>query len=168
MEFLLGESTSEIHIDTVEEYKHAMLSMLEQAQHTIDIFTQDLEPEIYNNKRAEHALLRLAKKHHNTRIRLLVNDTSRAVQNGHCLVRLAQQLTSSVTMHTPSAHYKNEQGAFLVVDKTGLIIRPLATDRNYQASVTFKSLRAAAKRLELFDEIWEHSTPDIQTRRIHI
>lgn len=168
MEIIPGESNTEIHVDTVEEYKCAILSMLEQAQHTVDIFTQHLEPETYNNKRVEHALLRLAKKHPNTRIRLLVNDSSRAVQNGHCLIRLAQQLTSSVAIHSPPVHYKNNQSAFLVVDKTGLIIRPFATDRNYQASVSFNSPRAAAEQLELFDEVWEHSTPDVQTRRINL
>jgi len=168
MEYILGESDTETHVDTAEDYKHAIISMLEQAQHSIDIFTQDLEAETYNNTRVEQTVLRLAKKHPNTRIRILVNNSTTAVQNGHCLIRLAQQLTSSVFIHNPSQKQKVEQNAFVVVDQTGLIIRALATDRNYRASVNFKSPRIAVNQLDFFDDAWEHSTPDMQTRRIYI
>ncbi|MFV2005401.1 MAG: hypothetical protein ACC650_09350 [Gammaproteobacteria bacterium] len=168
MEYILGKNDTDIQVDTAEECKRAIISMLQQAQHNIDIFTQDLEPAIYNNNSVEQAILHLAKRQKNTRVRILVQDSKKSIQHGHCLIRLAQQLTSSVFIHTPSLTHKNEQSAFLVVDRMGLVYRALATDRNYEANINFRSPRMATRQMDLFDDIWEHSTPDMQTRRVHI
>ena len=168
MHYKLGETKTEVQVDTVDENKNAALSLVKQANYSIDIFTQDLDPEIYNNNELEQSIFNLARKHPNTRIRILVQDTRKATQNGHCLIRLAQNLTSSVFIHKLSPEYKDEQCAFLVVDKLGLLHRVSAVDKNYKASVNFMSPRRAKELCDFFNEAWEHSTPDVQTRRVYI
>jgi hypothetical protein len=168
MDYKLGETEAEVEITTAEENRSAAISLVKQASYSIDIFSQDLDAEIYNNKEFEKALFELARKHPNTRIRILVQDSRKAAQDGHCLIRLAQSLTSSVFIHTPSRQHRDEQRAFLVVDKLGLLYRVTTADRNYKASVNFKSPRRAGELTDYFDEVWEHSTPDIQTRRIYM
>ena len=168
MEYILGENDNEVKIDTADAYRETVISMTQQAQHSIDIFTPDLESVIYNNIDIERAVLRLAKRHPDARIRILVQDSKKSVQDGHCLIRLAQRLTSSVFIHKPSREHKSETGAFVVVDQMGFIYRALAADRNYQAIFNFRSPRLAASQLEFFNEAWEHSTPDTQTRRIFL
>jgi len=166
--YKLGETKAEIHIDSAEENKNAAICLAKQARYSIDIFTQDLDADIYNNKAFENAILKLAKRHPCTRIRILLQDSRKSVQNGHCLIRLAQTLTSSVFIHNPSPDHKDEHCAFMVADHIGLIHRVIATDRNYKASVNFMSPQQAGKLVDLFNEIWEHSTPDNQTRRIYV
>ena len=168
MDYKLGETEAEVEITTSEENRSAAISLVKQARHSIDIFSQDLDAEIYNNQEFERSLFELARKHPNTRIRILVQDSRKAAQDGHCLIRLAQSLTSSVFIHTPSRQHRDEQRAFLVVDKLGLLYRVTTADRNYKASVNFKSPRRAGELTDYFDEVWEHSTPDIQTRRIYM
>jgi len=168
MSYKLGETKAEIHLETAEENKNAAVSLVEQARYSIDIFTQDMDAAIYNNKEFEQSIFKLAKKHPTTRIRILTNDSRKSVQNGHCLVRLAQSLTSSVFIHNPSMQHSNEQDEFLIVDKVGLLYRVSASNRNYQASVNFMSPQRAGKLLDFFDEAWEHSTPDMQTRCIYM
>lgn len=163
-----GNTDDEVEISTAEENRDAAISLVRQASYSIDIFSQDLDAEIYNNKDFEKALFELARKHPNTRIRILVQDSRKAVQDGHCLIRLAQSLTSSIFIHTPSRQHRDEQRAFLIVDKLGMLYRATAADRNYKASVHFRSPRRAGKLTDYFDEVWEHSTPDIQTRRIYM
>lgn len=168
MIYKAGETEADIFIETVEENKDAALSLVKQAQYSIDIFTQDMDAEIYNNQEFERSIFRLARKHPGSRIRILSNDSRKAVQNGHCLVRLAQSLTSSVFIHNPSRQHRNENYAFLLVDKVGLLYRVSASNKNYQASVNFMSPQRAGKLADFFDEAWEHSTPDMQTRRIYV
>lgn len=163
-----GETKAEVQVDTVDENKNAALSLVKQAHYSIDIFTQDLDTEIYNNKEFEQSIFDLARRHPNTRIRILVQNTRKATQNGHCLIRLAQTLTSSVFIRKLSAEYKDEQCAFLVVDNLGFLHRVSAVDNNYKASFNFMSPRRAKKLCDFFDEAWEHSTPDVQTRRIYM
>ena len=166
--YKLGETNAEVQIDSIEENKNAALSLVKQARHSIDIFSQDLDAEIYNNTTFERSIFTLAKKHPNTKIRILTQDSTKAVRNGHCLIRLAQSLTSSVFIHKPSREYEGEQCAFMVVDRLGLLYRVSATDRNYKASVNFMSAHRARKLTDFFDEVWAHSSPDNQTRRIYM
>ena len=166
MHYKPGETKEGLQVDTVDENKNAALSLVEQARYSIDIFTQDLDAEIYNNKEFEQSVFNLAKRHPDTRIRILVQDTRKAVQNGHRLITLAQSLTSSVFIHKPSPEYKNEQCAFLLVDKLSFLYRTRTVDKNYKANVNFMSPRQARKLFDFFNEVWEHSTADVQTRRI--
>jgi len=168
MHYKPGETKTDFQVDTVDENKIATLSLVKQAHYSIDIFTQDLDAEIYNNNEFEQSIINLAKRHPNTCIRILVQDSRKAVQNGHCLIKLVQNLTSSVFIHNPSAEYKDEPYAFVVVDKLGFLHRVSAADRNYKASVNFMSPRRAGKLSKLFNEVWEHSTADVHTRRIYV
>lgn len=168
MLYKLGETNAEVQIETAEENKNAAISLVKQANYSIDIFTLDMDAEIYNNKEFEQSIFNLARKHPNTRIRILTNDSRKSVQNGHCLVRLAQNLTSSVFIQNPAVQHQNEQCAFLIADKVGLLYRVTAVDRNYKASVNFMSPQRAGEVAEFFDNAWEHSTPDMQIRRICI
>ncbi|MBE9567928.1 MAG: hypothetical protein IMF14_04480, partial [Proteobacteria bacterium] len=90
-----GEET-EKHLSTAEENRTAALTLASQAKHSIDIFTQDMDAVIYDNQEFERYVFELAKKHPTTRIRILTQDSSTAIRNGHSLIRLAQKLTSSV------------------------------------------------------------------------
>jgi len=166
--YKLGETVEEVHIDTVEENKNAAIALAKQARHSIDIFTQDMDTALYNNEELEKSIFNLAKRHPNTKIRILAQDTSMAVRNGHRLIKLTQHLTSSVFINNPSREYKDEQCAFLVADKIGLLYRTTASHRNYKASINFMAPQHAGKLTDFFNEAWEHSIPDIQTRRIYM
>ncbi|VAW51975.1 hypothetical protein MNBD_GAMMA06-2122 [hydrothermal vent metagenome] len=164
----LGETLEEIHINTSEENKNAAIALTKQARHSIDIFSQDMDAIIYNNKNFERSIFNLAKRHPNTKIRILTQNSKKAVQNGHRLIKLAQSITSSVFINNPSREYKDEKSAFLIVDKLGLLYRPSTNNRNYKASLNFMAPQRAGKLLDYFNKTWEHSTPDLQVRRIYI
>ncbi len=166
--YKLGETQAELHIETVEENKSAVLSLAKQANHSIDIFTRDMELAVHNNKEFEETIFNLARRHPSTHIRILVQDSTRAIQKGHCLIRLAQNLTSSVFIHNPAQEHKDEKRAFMVVDKLGFLTRVSASNKNHKASVYFMSPQHAKKLSEFFNNAWQHSTPDIKTKRICI
>lgn len=165
---ILGETDTDIDLENLEENKSAAISLAKQARHNIDIFTQDMDAELLNNNEFEQAVFRLAKRHPNTRIRILALDSGKSVKNGHCLIRLAQNLTSSVFIHRPSREHANEQSAFIIVDQVGLLHRVSAANKSYKARLNFKSPQHAGKLLDFFNEAWEHSTPDIQARRVYL
>lgn len=168
MIYKLGETKTEIQVENSKENKDIALAMAQQAHYSIDIFSQDLDAEIYDNEAFERCVFKLAKRHPNTKTRILVQDTGKAAQNGHYLTRLAQSISSSVFIHTPSADYKDEPCAFMVVDRQGFIYRKAARDKSYIASASFMSPQRAGELSDFFDLAWEHSTPDVQTRRIYV
>ncbi len=168
MQYILGETQEEVKIDTAEENKSTAISLAQQSQTSIDIFTQDMDSEIYSNKIFEQYIFSLARRHPKTLIRILTRNTKRAVQNGHCLIRLAQSLTSSVMIHNPSRDHQDMLINFMVVDRMGLLYRPASTRKSYNATFNFKAPRRAVELADLFNEMWQPSTPDTQTRRIYV
>ncbi len=167
-QFILGETQKEVQIETAEENKNTVISLAEQAHTNIDIFTQDMDNRIYNNPLFEQCIVSLAKRHPKSLIRILAQDTKFAIQNGHCLIRLAQSLTSSVIIHNPSQDYKDERINFMVVDRIGLFYRAASTRESYNATANFKFPQRAAELVDFFNERWQRSTPDTQTRRIYV
>lgn len=159
---------TETRLKTAEENREAAITLVKKAHYSIDIFTPDLEAEIYNNREFEQAVFELARRHHSTRVRILCRDSEKAVKQGHCLIRLAQTLTSSIAIHKPSEEHQGEQDGFLVIDKTGLLYRLPANRQNYHSTFSLNAPQRAAKLMDFFNEAWEHSTPDMQARRIYV
>lgn len=166
--YTLGETRAEVKVHSADEVRNAALSMAEQANYNINIFTQDLDAELYDNPAFEAHVSSLARKHPNTRIRILVQDSGKAAKTGHRLIRLSQFLTSSVIIHKPGRLYQDEKSAFMVVDGLGMIHRVNGDSRHYGASVNFMSPKSARKLNEYFEEAWEHSEPDQQIRRLYM
>ena len=165
---ILGESNEEIQLDTAAENRDAAISLAEQARFSLNIFSRDLDPRVFDNAEFERCVFKLARTHRSTDIRILVCDSTLAVSQGHCLIRLAQKLTSSVHIHNPATEHRRELSTFMLVDGTGLLYRPQSTSRNYEALVNFMSPQRAGELHDFFNEMWERSTPDSQIRRLYI
>ncbi|MGD8803343.1 MAG: hypothetical protein PVG12_09170 [Gammaproteobacteria bacterium] len=166
--FILGQDKEEIHVDTAEANRNTVISLAEQARFGLNLFTQDLDPNVYDNADFEQCIFNLARKHHSARIRILTQDSARAERQGHSLIRLAQKLTSSVFIHNTATEHKGEASTFMVVDGTGYIYRPRSTSRNYDAVCSFMAPQRAAELDDLFNEMWERSAADTQIRRLYI
>ena len=87
---------------------------------------------------------------------------------GHCLIRLAQRLTSSVFIHNPAREHGDRIDSFMIVDSMGMIYRPRSGNREYQARVNYRAPYQASELQELFDSMWESSTADSRVRRLYI
>jgi hypothetical protein len=164
----LGERNEEILVDTAAENRDAAISLAEQARLSLNIFSRDLDPRVFDNTGFERCVFNLSRAHRSADIRILVLDSSLAVSQGHCLIRLAQKLTSSVHIHNPAREHRRELSTFIIADAVGLLHRPQSTGRNYQATVNFMSPQRAGEMQDYFNEMWERSTPDSQIRRLYI
>lgn len=165
---LLGRTDEDITIETAADNREQTISLAEQAHCSINLFTRDMDAAIYDNTALERCLFNFARRNHNTVIRILVQDSGAAVKQGHCLIRLAQQLTSSVLIHNPAREHSDRIDSFMIVDDVGLIYRPRSGNRDYRARVNYRSLQRASDLQDLFNSMWESSTADSQVRRLYI
>jgi hypothetical protein len=165
---ILSETNDDIAIETAADNREHTISLAEQARFSINLFTRDMDAAIYDNAAFERCIFKLAKKHRGAVIRILAQDSSAAVKQGHCLIRLAQQLTSSVFIHNPGSEHSHRIDSFMIVDDVGLIYRPRSSHRDYRARVNFRSLQRASDLQDLFNTMWESSTADSQVRRLYI
>jgi len=166
--FKLGETQAEIQLSNIEENKNAALSLAEQARYRINIFTHDLENSIYNNNEFENHITNLVIRHPGSQIRIIVEDSTKAIKNGHCLIRISQKLTSSISIKNPGDAHKNNENSFMTVDGTGMLYRLRNKKNNYEASVNFMSPQRTNKLDIFFNEAWKQGFPDRQVRRLFI
>ncbi|PCI07803.1 MAG: hypothetical protein COB77_03875, partial [Gammaproteobacteria bacterium] len=75
-----AKDNSDVEIKTLDENKKAALSLAEQALKSIDIFTQDMDAELFNNKSFEQSIFALARKHPSTKVRILVQESTRVMK----------------------------------------------------------------------------------------
>jgi len=165
---ILGEDNEEITLDTAGENRDAVISLAKQARFSLNLFTRDMDPRIFDNAEFEQCIFKLARMHQSSNIHILVNDTSSAINRGHCLIRLAQKLTISVFIHNPAREHKGEISTFMIADGIGMLHRPRSSSNNYDAVVNYMSPQRAGELGDYFNEMWERSTPDSKIRRLFI
>ena len=165
---ILGTSKDTLQLHTIDENREIALSLAQQARRELVIFSQELDAALYDNADFERAVFDLARLHPSTQIRILVQDATRALQNGHSLLRLAQTLSSSVFIRKPSHDFREEYGAFIVADTTGYSQRVIGDHYNYDALASFMEPSQARQLVHHFNKMWEHAEDDPRLRRLHV
>lgn len=164
--FALKKDAKTVDIDTSEACRLAAISMARQAVRSIDIYSRQLDPQMYDNQDFCQAVSRLVIGSRRARVRVLVRQVEPIVRRGHRLVGLAQRLSSYIEMRVPAPEFDDYNGAFLIADGAGIIERRLA-DR-FEASVNFNDPRAAHDLVRQFEAMWQTAAPNMNLRRSHL
>jgi len=165
-DYNLGEHSADIAIETSEDNQAAAVRLVSQAGRSLDIFSRDLEPRIYDNMEFADAVRSLAVKTRDMYVRILVIDPDFIIKHGHRLIELARRLTSHMEIRKVHEDYCNNPEAYLVVDNRGLLHRKLAG--RYEAVVNFNNPMAATELHNHFIEMWERSKQYIDFKRLYI
>jgi len=163
---LLGSTHELIELVGMEPIREVSAHLVQQSRRELRLFTRDLDAMIYDQRSFLDALKRLALSSSQARIRVLLQDDQPALKYGHRLIELARRLTSSIEIRIPSAEYRDHAANFLVADSSGYIYREIATV--YEARADYHDPLEAEHLSAFFDEVWEHSLPDPELRRLYL
>ena len=164
-EIILGQSFEPIELNDSDTQRQAATALTIQARRSVDIFTRDLDKKLYDNRDFLDGLQNLAVNNRGL-IRILVKDSDRAVKYGHRLIALSQRLTSFIEIRKVADDFKEYNEAFLVADEIGYALRKHA-DR-FEGIACFNGAKEAVNLLIFFNEVWRHSAPDPNLRRIYL
>lgn len=149
-----------------DEVKIINVALTQQATRNIDILSKHLDPGVFDSLDFLDAVKQLSISSRFTKIRILVSDSDPITKNGHRFIDLIHQLTSSIEVRKISEEYKSYNEAFSLFDGKAVIYLRYA-DR-YDGFANFDRPRLATELSNFFNEVWEHSTPDANLRRLHI
>jgi hypothetical protein len=165
-ELQLGASNLEFEVERLQEACAVAHSLAGQAQRTLLLHTEDLEPAIYDETAFLDAVSRLARTHSQSHIWILIQDTRKVVQRGHRLIEIARRLSSSIQLRRPAHQYRNYHESFLLADGCGYLHRPIAA--RYEGTANFHDPGKVADFEKYFTEVWERSEPDAEIKRLYI
>ena len=164
-EMILGQFHEPLELADSDAQRQVAITLTRQARRSVDIFTRDLDKKLYDNRDFLDGLQNLAVNNRGL-IRILVKDSDRAVKYGHRLIALSQHLTSFIEIRRVAEDFKEYNEAFLVADEIGYAHRKHA-DR-FEGIARFNAAKEAVNLLVFFNEVWRHSAPDPNLRRIYL
>jgi len=160
-----GNVESDIRLSSAQEISDAVIHATENTLRTIKIFTPDMETENYNNDKFRKQLLAFTHGNRHAQIQILVDDISSALQSGHKLIGLAQQLSSIITIKDTPADYQGTNISFILFDQAGFIFKPDSTSHN---AISSNCKNRSNKLHEFFTSAWDQGEQNKHTRWLSI
>mgnify|MGYP002630758553 CR=1 FL=1 len=145
----------------------AVADLISQAERHVSIFSQQLEPLLYNQPEICDTLSVLARKNKLSRIRILAQESRSMMAQGHCLISLAQRLSSYVQVRNPSTpELQRFAESWLIIDNHSMC--RINNLERYEGKLILLDRLEVKNQLEFFDMAWEHSLPDPNIRQLNI
>jgi len=162
----LGMDRQTIHLAGSDDVRSVAATLAQQAQHGLLLWTPDLEATIYDRQPFLGAVSALVRRYPGAYLDVLMKDACRVVKEGHRLVELARRLGSSIQIRRCAQQYASYCGAFLLADDCGYLYRPLSS--HYEGVASLNNSGEVVRLRAYFREVWEHSEPDRELRRLYL
>lgn len=146
------------------ELRDNTLALVSSARREICIYSRDLEAALYEDAEILEAIRKLALSGKGASVRILIQDTTRMVREGHRLVDLAQRLSSIVHIRRVAHEDAQYPGAYLLTDQGGYLYRAFGDRFEGVGDICYPPRRDELKRL--FDEVWERAESPPELRRL--
>ena len=158
----LGEHRELIKVEGLDSVRSHTLSLMQQAQNSLCIYSPDLEPWLYNHNSIQQACSKLLLAHPKKSLRILLRDTSRITREGHALLSLSHRLSSRCSIRKVNFDHDYVDDAWLIADDCGLFTRKA---QQLQQGVVYYSDPARVRQSQrLFNAMWDVSHSDINLR----
>ncbi|MCU7940098.1 MAG: hypothetical protein KZQ64_07110 [gamma proteobacterium symbiont of Bathyaustriella thionipta] len=162
----LGETDQLIEVAQKEDFQQLLLSMSQQAQHRILIFSHHLEHSLFDNDELFEAIKNLAIKNQRTHIQILLQDAKPMTTKGHRLLKLAQRISSHMTIKIAAKEHHDIFETFIIFDDRGYIIH--THPERYDAVGNFYAPLKTQQLYEQFEELWSRGIIDNSLRRLSL
>lgn len=162
----IGEETGELIVSDSQDNYQTLLNMIDKGQRSLHVYSRYLDGKLYDHPEFTAAIRRLASRHAQSQVRILIRDIEPLVKHGHRLIELARQLSSSMEIRIIHNDYAENNESFFVVDERAVLHRRIA-DR-YEGTVNYNDPKLARYLLKHFNEVWEHSQVPTDARRLYL
>jgi len=141
--------------------------LIELASNRVYIISQQLEPELYNDRSIYEHLSEMASNNRNTDIRIIAHDTRVAANQGHYLIHLAQRLPTFIKIRTTvTREHRKFIESWLIVDDMAYM--RIKNPARYEGDFATNNRMECRHYIDSFEEIWEACQVDQNTRRLSI
>lgn len=148
-------------MQALAETQQRLLDSIVKASRHVDIVSNDLEPVLLDNEAVVSALIRLARRGANTRIRLLVAQLNPASASSHKLLLLAKRLTTAIELRVVTDHPEWPDATWVICDQSdGIIVNSRKRLSRHVHS------RAEAKAMaDQYERLWQSAEPSPEMRQ---
>jgi len=153
-------------VSTLDEVRTASVQVASRATRLLAMYTQDLEPQVYDQPKFIDAIKKLVLARGYAKVRVLLADPARAVYESSRFVGLARRITSYIEIRHAHPDFRGNRAAFLIADDRAVVYRSDAS--RWDGIVELNDPAVARRYLDYFDQAWLGSAPHAETRQLHL
>ncbi len=139
--------------NVLAESSENLSSIMTSACRSIDIASPALEPALFDKDEVVSAIVELARKGRNPRIRLLIANDNPSNLERHRLVALTRRLTSAVSLRVLSSHPEWHHQTIVIGDQRQVLLL-LQGQREQKV---FDNPHRVTRWVDVFDRLWHAS-----------
>jgi hypothetical protein len=161
------EESSSIYLEGRADCIECTKALIGSSTQQVYIISGNLDAVLYNDKEIYDHLAEMATKYRKTEIRIIAHDTRPASRDGHFLIHLSQKLPTFVNIRiTVLPPDKKFRESWLIVDKKSFM--RIQNPQRYEGYYEIDNKLECRTYIDKFNEIWEASKPDQNTRRLSL
>lgn len=151
-----------VELAAADDQAGVLCELLTGAQHRVRIFSDTLDPALFDNAELAHELSRVARQGRQCEVQILIKDSTFLVKRAHRLAALHRRLVSSVLLRKLSYAPEHFLANYVLVDDSGIFFIPNDDDKTCFMN---RDDRALVKHFgEQFDDLWQRSVADPDLR----
>ncbi len=151
-------------IEGRDAMREALIQVIGQAQRDLLVSSACLESALYKATDVVEALKQQALAQRRLRIKLIISDPKRAMEQAEPLIELARRLSSQFKFREPVGVVHQFEEECIIADRLAYLYR----DRpdNLMAKFALRDGPGAHPLVQRFDERWLNSQPAMEFRRL--
>lgn len=150
------------HPATDNEFYQARDRVLTLATHQLLAFLPLLDRPLMHERDVASVLLKAIQGNRNFRARILYSDAKDALERRHELLDVARRLPSYFELRRVPPEHRDRTDCLLIADRKVLLSRP--DERYLQDGLLHAEPGRLNRAIEQFDELWQQSTQETNTR----
>jgi hypothetical protein len=140
--------------------------LVKHARRSLEFFTQYLDPRIYGQPEFIENLRQFCIANSHNQVRILIQDSSTIVKNGHRMISLIQRFTSTIEIRKTPEEYADIHYSYLIADDNIMLHKD--QEQDFAGEFFYQDPVPVLRQLEKFNLIWEHSEADPELRRLYL
>jgi len=149
-----------------QDFADAVADVAAVANRSLAIFTPDLEHGVYDTARFLEAVKRLVLSRSHARIRVLISDPGRIQHSVNRFLHVGRRLSTFIEFRELGETFQARADAFMIADQSALVYRARA--ERWEGIADTYELRMARRYLGEFDQMWQRSENDAETREFRL
>lgn len=162
MPWKLGEQRELVEVEEQQLADH-LLWMLSQARRRVLVYAADQAPWLFNRREVISAVEQLVARQPKARVRILLQEASKAFLQGHTLLNLMHRFPSLLEIRKQHPERALDQQVYVLIDDQGILMLPRAARR--EGFVRYNSPDQVRRWYGSFDDLWASSQSDPAIRR---
>ena len=165
-QFSLGKDKLEIELKSLEDNQLVIQKMLSQTQNRLSIFSNNLDPRLFNQSYFSQECRRIALSGRFAKIEILLMHSRSVIAQSHRLLDLARTLSSHIEIRKPGKQFEHLNHCYILFDQQGYIYRN--ANERYEGISCFADPRRCRELEKNFATIWQVSHVDPEIRGLKI